>query len=240
MYTDELSTRKDIDDPAKNDPETIDAENSVKEFLNILYGENQGEGYLVLWTKQDKRSYFFPQGNIDDASKKAIQLSQDMDVYYGIGLQSEKTVDGGRGGADTVVSIPGLWLDIDIKGANHVSEDLPPDRASIKRMLDMSCLKPTVVVKTGGGYHIYWLFKEPMITDNEIDREKAKDLSSTFQRVFQNLASQNGWRIDNTSDVSRLLRLPGTYNHKNKIRKITWKKMQSHYHKDQWSTNYKL
>jgi hypothetical protein len=34
-------------------------ENTVRDFLNILYGKSQGEGHLVLWTKQDKRSYFF-------------------------------------------------------------------------------------------------------------------------------------------------------------------------------------
>jgi hypothetical protein len=87
-------------------------EKIVKDFLNILYRQSHNEGYLVLWTKQDKRSYFFTQKKFDEASKKAISLSKDMDVYYGIGLQKEELADGGRGREDTVISIPGLhrWL----------------------------------------------------------------------------------------------------------------------------------
>ncbi|UCE07090.1 MAG: primase alpha helix C-terminal domain-containing protein, partial [bacterium] len=215
MYAAELSTGKETIDLEKTHKETKDNEKIVKDFLTILFGEARGEGYLVLWTKQDKRSYFFSRHDFDDASKKAVSLSKDMDIYFGVGLQGEEPKDGGRGREDTVISIPGLWLDIDIKGPNHVSEGFPPDRASVKKLLDMFHLKPTVVVKTGGGYHIYWLFNEPMILYDRNDREIAKDLSSAFQNAFQYFAAGKGWKIDNTSDLSRLLRLPGTTNHKN-------------------------
>jgi hypothetical protein len=187
----------------------------VKDFLNILYRKIQNECFLVLWTKQDKRAYFFNCNNFDEASQRAISLSKDMDVYYGIGLQREELADGGRGREDTVISLPGLWLDIDIKGPNHVSEGLPPNRKSVKQLLDLFPLKPTIVVATGGGFHVYWLFKEAVILKDISDRETFKGLSSRFQKVFQNLAAQRGWRIDSTADLSRLLRLPGTYNHKN-------------------------
>ena len=57
--------------------------------------------------------------------------------------------------------IPGFWLDIDIKGPNHYSENLPPDVDSAMEMLDRIGLEPTLVVKTGGGLHVYWLFNNP-------------------------------------------------------------------------------
>jgi hypothetical protein len=189
-------------------------EKIAKEFLNTLYGKGRAEDHLAIWTKQDKRSYFFTHPEFNVASKKAISLSQDMDVYYGIGLQREEPTEGGRGREDAVISIPGLWLDIDVKGPNHRAKDLPVNKSSVKQVLDMFPLKPTMVVTTGGGLHTYWLFKEPMILSKKEKHKMAKDLSAKFQAMFRYLAAQKGWRIDNTSDLSRLLRLPGTYNHK--------------------------
>ena len=186
----------------------------VINFLNSLYGKQKGEGYLVLWTKHDHRSYFFGLNEIDEAADKACDLCENMDVYYGVGLQAKVPDDNGRGQADTVITVPGLWLDIDIQGSNHAAKDLPPDKESALELLEPFKLKPTLIVSTGGGFHIFWLFDQPMVFGNEDDIQKAHSLSLKFQALFVKLASQRGWKIDNTSDLSRLLRLPGTYNHK--------------------------
>jgi len=52
-----------------------------------------------------------------------------------------------------------------------------------------------------------------MFSDDR-SRSEASDLSSRFQESFIVMAAQRGWSIDNTSDLSLILRLPGTYNHK--------------------------
>jgi len=162
-------------------------------------------------------SNFYTGEEFEKASGEAEYFSNHSDVYFGVGLQEEGHQNGGRGTADTVISIPGLWLDIDIKGPNHKSDNLPPDKESALKLLESFKLEPTLVVSTGGGFHVYWLFDEPMNLKNGKERNKAKELSGNFQKVFINMAATHGWKIDNTSDLSRVLRLPGTYNHKPEI-----------------------
>ena len=114
-------------------------------FLDIFYGKYSGDGCLVLWTKQDKKSYFFSMDNFNEAAIKANSLSQHMDVYFGIGIQHEEPDNGGRGRTDTVIAIPGLWLDLDIHGPNHSAENLPPDKESALELLETFKLKPTLI-----------------------------------------------------------------------------------------------
>jgi hypothetical protein len=185
----------------------------IKKFLEVLYGPKSEKGYLVLWTKQDKRSRFYSLDQLNEAASEAASLSEETDVYYGIGLQ-EEIPQNGRGGEDSVVAIPGLWLDVDIQGDNHKSKNLPPDKEAAMRLIGSYNLNPTLVISTGGGLHAYWLFFEPIWLRNDAERKKAKELSRRFQGMFRQYASKEGWEIDNTSDLSRLLRLPRTYNHK--------------------------
>lgn len=194
--------------------DTGEQEISTEQFLRILFGNHLGSQQMVIWAKQDKHSLFFTGDDIDRAAQAAQGIAAGMDVYFGIGLQQERPSDGGRGRSDTVSTIPGVWLDLDIKGPNHASQQLPQSMETAMGLLDSFPLKPTMSVSTGGGLHVYWLFREPMMFNDNRARIEASDLSSRFQESFLVAAAQRGWSIDNTSDLSRILRLPGTYNHK--------------------------
>jgi hypothetical protein len=185
----------------------------IKDFLQLLYGKRGTEGYLVLFTKDGKRSYFYALDDLDEAASKAASLSETHDVYFGVGLQKER-LESDRGKAETVATIPGLWLDVDVQGPNHSSQELPLDVKSARSVLDSCPLKPSMILFTGGGLHAYWLFREPLVIRNEANLAKAKALSRKFQEVFLDAASNFGWKIDNTSSLAQVLRLPGTYNHK--------------------------
>jgi hypothetical protein len=50
---------------------TDDLETASNNFLNILYGKYKGDGYLVIWTKPAKRSYFFSTDKFEEASDMA-------------------------------------------------------------------------------------------------------------------------------------------------------------------------
>jgi Primase C terminal 1 (PriCT-1) len=192
----------------------LNQEAEARKFLDILYPNYKGEGHLVLWTKQDKQSRFFSIGEFGEAPRQAAFLCQEMDVYFGVGLQAKMPEHGGRGRADTVVAIPGLWMDIDVKGDNHKSEQLPQTFGAALKFIESIKLKPTMIVSTGGGLHAYWLFNDPMAIGDPQQWQKAKKLSQDFQKILISLAADRGWKIDLTADLSRLLRLPGTYNHK--------------------------
>jgi hypothetical protein len=74
---------------------------------------------------------------------------------------------------------------------------------------------PTHYVTSGGGIHCYWLFRKPRFFANEGDRLDAQMMMRGVHARIQRAAQMRGWKIDNVSDLARLLRVPGTYNMKN-------------------------
>ncbi|ACL04305.1 hypothetical protein Dalk_2612 [Desulfatibacillum aliphaticivorans] len=193
----------------------LSAQCESQQFLNTLYGDIEEEAHLVLWTKQDTKTEFFHVSDIPEATQYAESRKSTHDVYFGLGLQRDKQPSWSRGKANSVVGIPGLWLDLDIVGPGHAETSIPEDREAAMTFLEGLPWKPTLLVNSGGGVHAYWLFKEPWIFDDEKERIEAQELSARFQLHVRNLAKEtHGWNLDNTSDLARLLRVPGSLNHK--------------------------
>lgn len=180
-------------------------------FLKLLYED--GEGWLTIWTLPDKRTYWFDiETQLDDASRLVDKIKSTHDVYYGVGLRSQKVA--GRGGNDDVCAIPGLWVDIDIAAPAHKANDLPPNVEAVTQHLQSFPLEPTLLVHSGNGIHAYWLFKELWKFDDAEERQKATDILERFQAAIRQLWSAQGWKLDPTHDLARVLRIPGTLNHK--------------------------
>ena len=187
------------------------------ELLRQFYSNFPGEApplWLTLWTRQDKKTYWYPTNRLNDAEKKAIILSSDeKDVYFGVGLRKDK-LKKGRGSSEDVAAIPGLWMDVDVTGDAHKQEDLPPDIKRAVQLLEEFPFKPSLLIHSGHGLHGYWLFKEPWIFESEEERQQGDELLSLFQGTVRANAAKKGWKLDNTSDLSRVLRVPGTMNYK--------------------------
>jgi hypothetical protein len=184
-------------------------------FLRSVFN-GQERGILPLFCKPSNVSYF---SHLDrarwqhTAAGTAMQLREHANLYFAIGVQGERP-EKGRGKEAGVISLPGLWADIDVLGPNHVALALPPTMEDAWRIARAVPFKPTLVVYTGGGIQLYWLFREPWEFETDKERKKAKALSKAFQKYLQNVALNHGWAMDGTADLCRLLRLPGTYNRK--------------------------
>ncbi|MBE3585472.1 MAG: DUF3987 domain-containing protein [Thermoanaerobacter sp.] len=185
---------------------------NIDQFFFALYGQD-APGWLVIWTKQDKLSRWFEASNISEATARCQELAGSFDVYFGVGLREQKLASDKRGKADKVIAIPGLWLDIDCQGGTHTATNLPTLEEGRDFLAEFS-LPPSIVVHSGGGLHVYWLFNRLWTFRDNAERERAADLVARFQQVFIALAGARGWKLDNTSDLSRVLRVPGTFNHK--------------------------
>jgi putative DNA primase/helicase len=172
----------------------------------------------VLWTRQDKKSRWFEAANTAAITKAANEMAGSMDVYFGVSLQDKKTAisrnAGTRGFADTALAAPGLWLDLDIQGAAHKSDKLPPNLDQALRLIEDFPLKPSILVHSGHGLQAWWLFKELWVFDTTEEQKEAQDLVYRFQATMKAHAEKKGWEIDSTFDLSRVLRLPGTFNRK--------------------------
>ena len=189
----------------------------AENFLTEYFSKMQ-QGYLLLWTKQDKRSYSFKLPNeIKAAAALACKLAaKKRDVYFGV-TPSNTLYEGtsGRGKAENACALVALWADVDLAcGVHNGQSKNPPDIATVKTLLkDM--LNPSIAVHSGGGLHIYWLIQEPIeITDTE-SRKKAASLIESWQQSIRTVFSAQGYTLDSTADLARLLRVPGTFNYKN-------------------------
>lgn len=91
---------------------------------------------------------------------------------------------------ENTLGVPALWADVD-----DVDED------EMKARLRDIPLPPTGVVATGGGYHIYWKLDKYYEYDDTIE--------VALRRVRDWVKAPKG-----TTDVTRLLRVPGTWNSK--------------------------
>ena len=186
-------------------------------FFHDLWGNNLPDGFLVLWTKQDKKSYSFHTSKLADAVLKADQLKDKMDVYFSLGIQRETINDPyKRGLEDGVIALPGLWFDFDISGPGHVKSKLPANANTLVDFINMELPIPTFSVNSGGGIHVYWRFKEPLLIANDEQLKAAKHLSSKWHQsiIQKGMAVPREWSLDNTDAINQLLRIPGTINHK--------------------------
>jgi len=184
----------------------------AEQFFEALYGMN-APGCRVIWTRQDKLSRWFTAGDAQGAATCSLELADNYDVYFGVGLQERQLSSNQRGKADGVVAIPGLWLDVDCPGGTHAAVNLPTE-GEAQEFWGAFPLQPSVAVHTGGGIHVYWLFSQPWVFQGAEDRSQAANMISRFQKAFISLAATRGWKLDNTSDLSRVLRVPGTWNRK--------------------------
>lgn len=185
-------------------------------FLQSIFAGVDG-GYVAISYKGANgfNTTAFPVGEWEKITSFSESKS-DMDLYFALGVLGTSPKRGQRGKIDDVVAIPGLWLDIDCAEGQHSAVNLPTfEEAELKLLTAFP--SPSILVHSGGGLHAYWLFPELASTKDKVERETIKKLSERFQKAFIRFAKEtNGWKLDNTSDLARVLRIPGSMNHKNK------------------------
>lgn len=194
----------------------------MSELLDSLYPIDLRENErIVIWS--DKRTTWCPTVRL--AARTSEALAPQADVYFGVCLQdmglamaAEKQRSGSpypnprlfRGGEASACGIGGLWLDVDIAGPGHAKEGLP-DEQTAREFVDGLDPRPTMVLETGGGCHVWWILTAPERLPDDAARAVAKRAVMGFQRAME---SRAGFTIDPTADLARVLRLDGSQNHK--------------------------
>jgi hypothetical protein len=185
----------------------------TEEFFRTLYGD-EAPGFLPIFTHTPNRTRWVVADSPTEAARIAVQSGRECDTYFGIGLHREALGEGQRGTAARVSALPGLWADLDVKGEAHQANNLPPTGKEAMRITEAIPLKPTLIVHSGHGLQVWWLFKELWVFEGEDERKEAQELSRRFQATLKQRAKGYGWQMDGTHDISRVFRPPGTLNHK--------------------------
>jgi len=134
---------------------------------------------------------FFPSDlyNHIEHVERYIELQSRKNIYFGIG-----TRDGSGGTKRNIVEIPAVWSDCDFK-------DTPPDQ--LKQNLARFPFRPSAAVHSGGGFHLYWILNEPA------GKEDIPQVESVNRRIAAAIGGDLA-----AVDAARILRVPGTRNHK--------------------------
>ena len=74
--------------------------------------------------------------------------------------------------------------------------------------------RPSLILHTGGGLHAYWLFEASVWLRTEADRRAMTHLLKQFVHTLCQAGQAHGWTLDALRDLARVLRPPGTINHK--------------------------
>ena len=183
-------------------------------FLRTLFKDCVENLLLCLWFKRSKTTHRFRLNQLEEAVRKATEQSLNTDVYFGVGLQAEDLGPSKRGAIEDISAIPAFWCDIDVAGKGHSSSDYPGTIDEALEFLQGLPLQPSIVVNSGNGLHAYWLLAQLWQFTDVGDREQAQEISRAFQGFIIEEGRKRGWTLDNTSDLTRLLRVPGTMNHK--------------------------
>ena len=191
------------------------------EFLRCWFGAT-AHGFAILWAskvKKTKTTCFFDL-SVDGWELGLTERAQELnaegfDVYWQLCPQQSQPGAGQRGGSETALQVPGFWLDIDIAGEGHKGENLCPCVESARRLISRFPISPTAVVHSGGGIHAYWAFSNALSMANATEWKKQEDLSKRFQQFFRGKdVNPEGYAVDSTADLARVLRVPATSNWK--------------------------
>jgi len=187
------------------------SEDEARRFLEAVFVDKPQSLYALIWSLPSKRSEWFQ--DLAAAARHGAREER-ANVYMGVGLSEHDYGPNARCKADAIAGIGGLWADIDIAGDTHKKPNLPRSQEDALALVRELPTQPSAVIHSGGGLQVWWLFNELWVFESGSEREHAAQLSRRFHETLRNHAHRRGTDIDATSDLSRVMRLPGTQNQK--------------------------
>lgn len=165
------------------------------DFFKALF--KKFSGYIeirTIDTNYPVTSYWIPTTNMMKINSTLKNIdSKKTNVYFGVCPRNVK-----EGKEINVNQLNCLWVDIDCKNE---------EEKNIKREEISNFSKsPSAVINSGHGLHCYWILDEPY----SFKEEERLDI----KRIIKGLSMALGGDTK-AHDLSRLLRVPGTYNIKN-------------------------
>jgi hypothetical protein len=207
--------------------------NETREWLERLYGQSPGYFAVTAFAGGKPRAIkWFSTAELDAAARTIQATSKKADVYVSVATHKEKQTAGKRGGESTVVSIPGFWADLDIGELGHKPASLPNPANETEALSIIDGLpEPSMMMHSGGGLQAFWLFDEPWVFNEPIDKRAAKKASEEWHSLLEHRGKELGFHVDKTHSLDRILRVPGTLNHKaDEARPVTAKQISGPTH----------
>lgn len=146
----------------------------------------------------------------------AMRSDKVRDIYYCLSTQAEfetKTTAAGKKfyvalrNQRNAINIKVVAIDIDFKGGPNGYDNQAEAARELTRFLkEVQLPRPSIIVGSGGGMHVYWVF-ERALTPAEW---------TPISFAMAEATKRHGLKCDTqcTVDIARILRVPGTFNMK--------------------------
>ncbi len=166
---------------------------ATSHFLRIWFDGCGGLVELRAFRHKKVSRCFFPMDQHEKMAEWAV-AHRAWDVYYGTCPRKDES----SGREINLRDLPGLWLDFDFK-------DFDAGGIEVMEILDGFAHPPSLLVHSGGGIHAYWKFERPV--------PPTRKMKGQLKGLCRHLRGD-----PSATDLSRIMRLPGTWNHKPKYR----------------------
>ncbi len=182
----------------------------ARQFLESLYGPHYSQATLLSYLEVRGRKETDPPGKmpfnrfylgIDPLLKGMGQWERDRNYWIGIALR--KSNKSGR--KVDCLALPALFSDVDYGQEGHRKKNKWQTKEEALAAVKAFPLPPSILIHSGGGFQPYWLLKEPVGLENG----NYAQVETIMKGLTLALGGDTG-----TQDVSRILRLPGTFNMK--------------------------
>jgi putative DNA primase/helicase len=193
-------------------PGTFDAD-AAHTFLTTIFGGKPDEHWLLLWDLQRKHSVWL-QRTDDILSMAEVGCKMQHDLYIGCGTSPQDVGTNQRCKADEIAGIGAVWADIDVKSPVHTKTNLCPDIETAIIWARALRPVPDFIINSGHGLQLWWALDEFWSFIDSNDRETAAGFVARWREWLRFAAP--AWEIDATQDLSRIMRLPGTWNYKDR------------------------
>ena len=158
----------------------------------------------------------------EDAPAVIAALPEGVDIYFGIHpTKGPARIKRGRGKNIDATRLSSLPADLDFSEGKCGSEDTA--MAIITELCEILGTPPSAVTHSGGGLHPYWVIARPQsgsalgCLDGYDDIDAAVQpaaLLARWKRTVKMVAKTHGAKADSVFELARVLRVPGTFNHK--------------------------
>lgn len=238
-YTIQLNLALQLEKEAKL--KKVGEENTKHEIVAALYKKyiHQGYGYQAAKAERALRSIEQKERELGiNLNKKKAELqnglvgyvtmrqklneysNHDFHGYFreDIEVLTQNILKRVRGTEETISEVFGLWLDVDVNIEGHHNELHNQYFDSFQQATDFITalpIKPTIIVNSGGGLHVYYKFDKVLRLETIEERKEINLIYRLFSEYVNQEANKIGKKIDK-SNVLKMMRVPFTYNLKNK------------------------
>jgi chloramphenicol 3-O-phosphotransferase len=192
--------------------------------MPVLPENNAAVEFLKRWDKKgpwvltaihpnrkeiDTRTFSPTQTGLKALSVWLEEFNGTRNIYFSVNrVRGELTKKATR---EDIAEMPWLHVDIDPRAGEELKEEQARALALLSTKLPQGVPAPTVIVFSGGGYQGFWKLEKPIEINGDLVRaEDAKRYNQQLELLFGADACHN---------IDRIMRLPGTINIPNAVKK---------------------